>query len=149
VRVLTRALRFPTSSITLNGSGTDPDGTIASYQWSQVTGPSQATLTNATSASLTASALIQGTYVFRLTVTDNGNATASDEVNVVVKPAPTQNVAPTANAGADQTITLPTNSVTLSGGGTDTDGTITGYNWTRFQDQLNLPSKRLMLPVQQ
>jgi hypothetical protein len=42
------------------------------------------------------------------------------------------NIPPTANAGTDQTITLPTNSVTLSGSGTDTDGTITSYSWTKI-----------------
>lgn len=41
------------------------------------------------------------------------------------------NVAPVANAGADKSITLPASSVTLSGSGTDADGTITGYNWTK------------------
>jgi len=38
--------------------------------------------------------------------------------------------APVANAGSDQTITLPTSSVTLSGGGSETGGTITGYSWS-------------------
>jgi hypothetical protein len=46
-------------------------------------------------------------------------------------PPPTANVAPTANAGADKTITLPTNSVTLSGTGADSDGTISAYSWTK------------------
>lgn len=39
------------------------------------------------------------------------------------------NQPPTANAGPDQTITLPTNSVILSGSGTDPDGTIVNYTW--------------------
>lgn len=43
------------------------------------------------------------------------------------------NTPPTANAGADQLIVLPTNSTTLFGGGSfDIDGTITGYLWTRI-----------------
>lgn len=42
------------------------------------------------------------------------------------------NTPPTANAGVDQVVTLPTSSTTLSGiGSTDIDGTITGYLWTR------------------
>lgn len=44
---------------------------------------------------------------------------------------PPPNQAPTANAGVDKTITLPANSVTLSGAGTDSDGNITAYNWTK------------------
>ena len=37
----------------------------------------------------------------------------------------TVNQPPVANAGPDITITLPTNTATLSGSGTDPDGTIT------------------------
>lgn len=44
--------------------------------------------------------------------------------------APSPNIPPTANAGADQTITLPTNSVTLIGSGSDPDGSIVAYKWT-------------------
>lgn len=47
--------------------------------------------------------------------------------------SPGGNVAPNADAGADQSITLPTASVSLSGSGsTDSDGTITGYLWTKI-----------------
>ena len=42
------------------------------------------------------------------------------------------NIPPTANAGADQLITLPTNTVSLNGSGTDADGTITAYAWTKI-----------------
>lgn len=41
------------------------------------------------------------------------------------------NVSPSANAGDDQTITLPTNTTTLSGSGADPDGTIVSYHWTQ------------------
>jgi hypothetical protein len=40
------------------------------------------------------------------------------------------NKVPVANAGADKTIVLPANSVTLSGAGTDLDGYIVSYQWT-------------------
>ncbi|HMU46596.1 MAG TPA: hypothetical protein PKC72_09520, partial [Chitinophagaceae bacterium] len=44
---------------------------------------------------------------------------------------PPPNQSPTANAGPDQTITLPVNTVTVNGSGTDPDGTITAYLWTK------------------
>src|SRR5690606_42036126 len=50
-------------------------------------------------------------------------------VKITVNPAP--NIPPTANAGANKTITLPENSVVLSGSGTDVDGTISSYKWTK------------------
>jgi len=51
-------------------------------------------------------------------------------MQVTVNPAP--NKAPTANAGADITITLPTNSTSLNGIGTDIDGTITIINGQKY-----------------
>lgn len=42
------------------------------------------------------------------------------------------NQLPVVNAGSDVTITLPTNSVSLSGSATDPDGNITGYSWSRI-----------------
>jgi len=42
------------------------------------------------------------------------------------------NIPPVAHAGADTTITLPTDSVTLHGSGTDADGTISAYAWTKL-----------------
>jgi len=124
-------ITLPTSSTNIVGSGSDADGSIATYVWTQVTGPNTATLTNAASPTVTTSNLIQGVYTFRLTVTDNLGATGFANVTVTVNAAPV-NVAPTANAGADQTITLPTNSVVLVGSGNDPDGTIATYNWTLF-----------------
>jgi beta-glucanase (GH16 family) len=121
-------IQLPTNSLTINGSGTDADGTIASYAWTRVSGPNTPTLSGVATANLTASGLIAGTYVFRLTVTDNKGATGFDEVNVVVV---NPNVPPTANAGADKAITLPTNSVLINGVGTDSDGTISAYTWTQ------------------
>ncbi len=122
-------LTLPTNSTTLNGSGTDPDGTIVSYAWTRVSGPTTYTLGNANSATTTLTNLVQGTYVFRLTVTDNGGATGTATVTVTVNAAANQ--PPTANAGSNITLTLPTNSTTLVGSGTDGDGTIVSYAWTR------------------
>jgi hypothetical protein len=43
------------------------------------------------------------------------------------------NQPPVANAGPDQTTTLPASSVTLNGSGsTDPDNNITGYLWTKI-----------------
>jgi ribosomal protein L14 len=122
-------LTLPVNSTTLLGSGTDADGTIASYAWTRVSGPTTFTLGTANTASTALSNLVLGTYVFRLTVTDNGGATGTDNVTVTVNAA--ANLPPTANAGSDVTLTLPVNSTTLLGSGSDADGTIASYTWTR------------------
>ena len=127
-----QTITLPVNSATLNGgSSRDADGTIASYQWAQISGPSTSTLSSTSAASITVSSLVQGVYSYKLTVRDNSNATASDTVTVTVNAAANQ--APVANAGAAQTITLPVNSATLNGGSSrDADGTIASYQWAQI-----------------
>jgi hypothetical protein len=48
-----------------------------------------------------------------------------------VKSSTTTNAAPTANAGADKTITLPTSSLYLYGSASDSDGSIASTTWTK------------------
>ena len=124
-----QTISLPTATVSLSGSGTDSDGTIASYAWTKVSGPTSGTITNATSASTTVTALVQGTYKFELKVTDNSGAIGRDTMQVTVNAV---NIAPTANAGLDQNITLPTSSASLTGSGTDVDGTIVSYAWTKI-----------------
>lgn len=124
----TKNLVLPTNSTTLNGSGSDPDGTIASYVWTKQSGPAAGTLTNQNTANLQLTNLVVGTYIFRLTVTDNLGATNFAQATVNVTAA---NQAPTASAGANKAIQLPTNSTTLTGSGSDLDGTISSYLWTK------------------
>ncbi|MET1260976.1 malectin domain-containing carbohydrate-binding protein, partial [Flagellimonas sp. DF-77] len=81
-------LTLPNSSAVLNGSGTDPDGgSIAGYSWSQESGPSTADLSGTSTPELTVSGLLAGSYVFRLTVTDDEGETAYDEATVTVSEA--------------------------------------------------------------
>jgi len=125
------SITLPTNSTNISGSGNDPDGSISSYLWTQLSGPNTATRTNSTSPTVTVSNLIQGVYSFRLTVTDNLGSTGSATVSVTVNAAPI-NIVPVSNAGTDQAITLPSNSVVIAGSGTDADGSITTYTWTLF-----------------
>jgi hypothetical protein len=54
-------------------------------------------------------------------------------ITVVPKKAvqPPRNIPPTANAGSNQTITLPVNSVNLSGTAIDQDGNVVSNVWTK------------------
>jgi len=126
-----QTITLPTSSASLSGSGTGTNGaTISTYAWTQTSGPNTAGITTAGSAATTVTGLIQGAYVFTLTVTDNHGLTNSATVSVTVNPAP--NTPPVANAGSNQTIQLPASSATLSGSGTGTNGaTISTYAWTQ------------------
>ncbi len=116
-----QTITLPNSQATLNGSGST--GTITSYGWAQLSGPSTADISSPTSVTTIVTGLVQGTYVFQLTI--NGKSNSTVQINVV--PAPP---APVANAGAAQNITLPASQATLSG--SNSTGTITSYSWTEL-----------------
>jgi predicted esterase len=120
------------STISLSGSGADSDGSISSYRWTKISGPS-VTISSSTAASTSVSPTTAGTYVFRLTVTDNGGATDSDYITVVVGgSSSTTNAAPTASAGSDVSLTLPSSTAKITGSGQDSDGSIKSYSWTKI-----------------
>ena len=121
-------LRLPVDQVLLKGQAEDPDGTIVSYGWMQTTGPTQAQLSGTDTREITVSEVTAGEYTFQFSATDNQGATSSREVLVTVE---AQNVAPIADAGEDQEITLPLDSVLLAGTATDADGAITSYQWTQ------------------
>lgn len=119
-------LILPANSAVLDGSLSSDNGAVVAFHWAQVNGPSSATLTGADNAVVAVSDLVAGTYVFRLTVTDDEGLTNSDNVTVLVATPE-----PTANAGPDQQVALPIDSATLSGTATDLDGTIVAYHWAQ------------------
>lgn len=121
-------ITLPVNTFLLDGTlSNDPDGTIKSYHWKKLSGPSGDILSDSAAVKTTVTDLVEGTYVFELTVTDNWDATDSDLVTVIVLPIP--NRPPVANAGVDRTITLPKDSVHLSGTATDPDNNVTTYAW--------------------
>src|SRR5690606_1418687 len=111
-------ITLPLSTVSLTGSGSDPERSALTYLWSQVSGPNTATSTPnpPNTQSVTYSNLIAGTYVFRFTVTDDKNAKGQKDVSVKVNPQPV-NLPPVVNAGSNQEITLPDDVVALNGSG--------------------------------
>jgi hypothetical protein len=60
-----QTITLPTNSVGLNGSAAGAGGnTISSYLWTQISGPSTATLSTTTALSTIASTLVAGSYVF-------------------------------------------------------------------------------------
>jgi PKD repeat protein len=108
------------SSATLAGSVTDdglPSGGTLTKSWSKISGPGTVTFGSGASLSTAVAFSAAGTYNLRLTAND-GALSSADDVIVTVNPALSVNQAPAANAGPDQTITLPA-SATLAGSATD------------------------------
>jgi hypothetical protein len=127
-----KTLLLPTNSTYMQGTATDADGTIASYQWTKISG-STATMSGATTSKLTVSNLVAGTYTFRLTAKDNKGATKYDDVKVTVQSSTTSttNTVSVLSAGTDRTLTLPTNATYLPSKASDPDG-IASYKWTKI-----------------
>jgi CubicO group peptidase (beta-lactamase class C family) len=118
------------STATLTGSATDdglPAGSSLTYAWS--TTGAGVTFGTANAATTTATFATEGSYTLVLTVSD-GALSDTDEVAVTVQAASGGNQPPTVDAGADQTITLPTNQATLTGTATDPEGAALTYAWT-------------------
>ncbi|HEX2847695.1 MAG TPA: PKD domain-containing protein [Chitinophagaceae bacterium] len=125
-------ITLPVNQVTLNGSGTDPDDAVLTYQWTKISGPTQFNILTPDQAVTAVENLVTGKYEFELAVTDSQNVTTKDTVTVTVIGSEPENAPPVANAGADQEITLPVNQVTLTGTGTDPDDTVLTYQWARI-----------------
>lgn len=136
-------ITLPTNNVKISGKGSDVDGTIASYKWKKASGPSQYNIVSSTKAETEVNDLVQGVYQFELTVTDDKNGSGKSTMQVTVHAAPNQS--PTAKAGSDLQLSLPTDTATLTGAGTDPDGTIASYKWTKIsgpsQPTVASPSK--------
>lgn len=128
-----QAIQLPNTSVILSGIANDVDGTVVKYEWGQLSGPSDMTLyeqgrfTNITKAYQ----LEQGTYIFRLTATDDKGATSFDDVTVTVKPAPV-NQPPTLTVSTSVQVTR-TGVITLISDAKDPEGGSLTYKW-RFID---------------
>lgn len=85
-----KTITLPANSLTLSGSGSDPDGSVKTYKWAKAAGPLPVNICTPAGAITTVSGLAAGIYTFQLTVTDNAGATANDEVQVTVKPPSTK-----------------------------------------------------------
>ena len=90
---------------------------------------------NATSSNKTVS--LGANYIDVKNVSYNGTITLAPFTSaVLIKNGASTNQSPTANAGTNQAITLPTSTVSLSGSGTDPDGTISSYAWAKVSGPL-------------
>ena len=133
-------IALPKDSIALTSTASDADGKIVSYEWKTISAPATYAFVTSTTETFKLSNLTEGQYKFELAVTDDRGGSDKDTVMLTVLKAPRVNLKPIANAGADHTITLPKDSVLLTGSGEDKDGTVNGYRWI----QLNGPSKAVI-----
>gem|GEM_PF-1044919 len=117
-----KLITLPVNSIAMTGTATDdglpiPPGTLT-RTWSQASGPGTASFANISSPTTTVTFPVAGTYRLVLTGSDS-QLIRRDTVQVIVNPTTATNQAPVVNAGADKLITLPVNSIAMTGTATD------------------------------
>ena len=118
--------------VTLSGQGIDPDDDTLTISWKQVGGEDvELTPSNTVAEPSFKAPDVQNGKAkilsFELTVTDPYGEVGKSVVKVTVLP---RNQSPTADAGADQTVTKG-DQVTLNGSGTDPEGDSLTYRWSQ------------------
>ncbi len=113
------------STVYLNGSGADSDGSIVLYEW-DFTNDGTYDWSSALHGRATTIYPTEGTYTAVLRVKDNNGTFDTDECVITVYHV--GNYPPTAEAGMDIT-GYQNQAVYLNGTGTDVDGSIVKYEW--------------------
>jgi uncharacterized protein YkwD len=117
-------------AVSVSGSANDVDGEIVAWNWTRVAGVVVG-LQDANSQTVRFTApSIEGYARLRLTVTDDDGATDSDDVVINFRDPTPANQAPTANAGPDRKVDT-NDSVTITGSGSDPDGSIVAWAWSQ------------------
>ena len=124
--------------VTLNSSNSsDADLDLLAYSWSLVSTPVDWTswpgewplLSEGKDASPTFTPTMNGEYRLRLTVNDRELSSVADEVLITVTGS-AANSAPTAEAGADQSVTVGDTVLLDGGGSSDPDSDPLTYTWS-------------------
>ena len=119
------------SKVTLDGSGSDPNGDPLTYAWSFMQRPagSTATLSSAVITRPTFTADVDGTYIVSLVVNDGATNSLPDTVSIA---ASTFNASLIANAGADQHVVAGIAATVMLDGSasSDVDNDPLTYTWT-------------------
>ncbi|AZQ85928.1 hypothetical protein EKO29_19165 [Colwellia sp. Arc7-635] len=121
---------------TLNGTGTDSDGTITTYLWTQTSGPSLTlSATDISSPTFSVPSVDADTSAsFDFTVTDNGGLTATDSITLTIINVAQGNMPPSADAGSDLQGVIGETVQLDASNSSDSDGTINSYSWAQIDN---------------
>lgn len=82
---LDQVVFLPSDTVELKGIASDADGSITSYEWTKLNGPSSSTIVSPFTKNTIVRDLVDGIYTFQLKVTDNRGLSAVDQVAVTVE----------------------------------------------------------------
>lgn len=126
-------LYLPQNNVTLNGSLSSDDHEIVAWEWTK--DPSDVSkavdMADTRTPFPRLSNLEEGIYTFVLKVTDASNQSNTAKVSVFVKRP--SNKPPEANAGLNQTISLPQTWTILNATNTKHDAKINSYEWNQIR----------------
>jgi len=127
-----------TTTVTLNATASDNDGSIAKHEWKQ-TGGTTVVIDNANglNASFVAPSVDSDTQLtFELTVTDDKGAVASGSVVVTIENTTVPNQYPIANAGIDATVNEGDTTILDGSSSYDSDGIIASAKWEQISGKI-------------
>ncbi len=135
-------ITLPENSVRLDGSASsDPDGAVASHEWTLATGPANGAVINppVNTPAVTATFTKPGTYTFQLTVKDDKGAPATATVTVVVNPSVNQPPVAEVSVDNNNLVIINENAVAmLNGESSNDDVAIASYLWTVVPDNGNV-----------
>jgi uncharacterized protein YkwD len=115
------------ASVSLTGEGSDPDGFISSFGWTQVSGPDVA-LEGSDDWTVRFTAPAEAAEIrLRFQVTDDEGLSDTDDVLITVNPPP--NELPQVYAGENFTV-MTGEEVSITATGSDSDGEIVSWSWS-------------------
>jgi len=117
-------------TVTLNGLATDPDGTVVSYEWLQISGTTTSLQDSDTATATFVTPVINTDELlsFQFSAIDNDGAEVSDTLNITIKSVSSP---PTLDAGAEQVI-FEQSSVILKGSANANGSIIIDYQWQQI-----------------
>ena len=119
---------LPTNKAVIDASGSEDDTDGLQYKWEITTSPLGFQQDLKEVPLITLENLIAGNYVIKLKVTDKDGATDTGTASLEVMEE--KDYPPTANAGEDIILYLPTNEVILHGNQSSDDHGIASWEWT-------------------
>ena len=136
IKPKTQQINLPTSKAIVDASESTDDAPKDElvFKWELISEPVgyEGFPSSSSSSTLALSDLIAGHYEVKVTVTDKDGA--KDEGTAEIDVAQEIDYPPTANAGEDVIIYLPTTEVTLHGNQSTDDHGIVSWEWTRKSD---------------
>ncbi|BES87636.1 PKD [Nesidiocoris tenuis] len=123
------SIALPQTWVILNGSASSDDISIDQWKWEQLSGPRKAEFSHFNQSSTNVTSLTKGEYIFQLTITDGNGNSVSDKTAVIV--TQNKNEKPKANAGGDQTYSMPLGVLVVNGSSSSDDLGIAKWQWTR------------------